>query len=77
MWIIPAFISATLLGLYDVFKKISLSGNAVLPVLFLNVLFCCLFLSPLLILSCFFPDSVRDTVFSCLPPAFPNMPCCC
>ena len=68
MWIIPAFISATLLGLYDVFKKISLSGNAVLPVLFLNVLFCCLFLSPLLILSCFFPDSVRDTAFF-LPPA--------
>lgn len=63
MWIIPAFVSATLLGLYDIFKKISLSGNAVLPVLFLNVFFCCLFLSPLVMLSCFFPDSVRDTAF--------------
>lgn len=63
MWIIPAFISASLLGLYDVFKKVSLSGNAVLPVLFLNVLFCCLLLSPIVILSCFFPDTIRHTAF--------------
>ena len=63
MWIIPAFVSATLLGLYDIFKKISLSGNAVLPVLFLNILFCCLFLSPIFILSCFFPDTIRNTSF--------------
>ena len=38
MWIIPAFISALLLGLYDVSKKQSLTNNAVIPVLFLNVL---------------------------------------
>ncbi len=63
MWIIPAFISASLLGLYDVFKKISLSGNAVLPVLFLNIFFCCLLLSPVVILSCFFPDTLRNTAF--------------
>lgn len=71
MWIIPAFISASLLGLYDVFKKISLSGNAVLPVLFLNIFFCCLLLSPVVILSCFFPDTLRNTAFflSSIPPS--------
>lgn len=33
MWLSLAFLSAALLGLYDVAKKKSLSGNAVLPVL--------------------------------------------
>ncbi|MFR8082937.1 MAG: EamA family transporter, partial [Odoribacter splanchnicus] len=36
MWLLLAFVSATLLGLYDVVKKISLERNAVIPVLFLN-----------------------------------------
>lgn len=61
MWLISAFISASLLGLYDVFKKISLSENAVLPVLFLNIFFCCLLLSPIVVLSLFFPEAVRNT----------------
>ena len=39
MWLSLAFLSAALLGLYDVAKKKSLSGNAVLPVLLLNTLF--------------------------------------
>ncbi|MBR6699132.1 MAG: DMT family transporter [Bacteroidaceae bacterium] len=39
MWILFAFISATLLGFYDVFKKQSLRDNAVLTVLLLNCLF--------------------------------------
>lgn len=38
MWVILALVSAVLLGLYDVFKKLSLNGNAVLPVLFLSTL---------------------------------------
>ena len=42
MWLILAFTSAALLGFYDVFKKKSLRGNAVIPVLFLNTLFCSL-----------------------------------
>ena len=41
MWLLLAFVSATLLGLYDVVKKISLERNAVIPVLFLNIFFCC------------------------------------
>ena len=35
MWLLLAFLSAALLGFYDVFKKKSLRDNAVLPVLFL------------------------------------------
>ncbi len=47
MWIIFAFISATLLGLYDASKKVSLRNNDVIPVLFLNTLFCSLIFLPL------------------------------
>ena len=39
MWLILAFLSAALLGFYDVFKKQSLKSNAVIPVLLLNTLF--------------------------------------
>lgn len=51
MWLILAFLSAALLGLYDSFKKKSLSGNAVIPVLFLNTLFSSLLFVPFIILS--------------------------
>jgi drug/metabolite transporter (DMT)-like permease len=49
MWLILAFISAALLGLYDAMKKHSLRGNAVIPILWLNTLFCSLFFIPLII----------------------------
>lgn len=45
-WLIFAFLSAALLGFYDVFKKKALQENAVLPVLFLNTLFCSLIFIP-------------------------------
>ena len=51
MWLVLAFLSAALLGCYDVFKKQSLNGNAVIPVLFLNTLFCSLIFMPFIILS--------------------------
>ena len=51
MWILLAFISATLLGLYDTSKKYSLRGNDVIPVLFLNTLFCSLIFLPFILLS--------------------------
>lgn len=51
MWLIFAFCSAVLLGFYDVFKKMALSGNAVLPVLFLNTMICSLLFLPFIILS--------------------------
>lgn len=51
MWLSGAFMSAALLGFYDVFKKKSLRNNAVIPVLFLNTLFCSLIFLPLIFLS--------------------------
>lgn len=51
MWLICGFISAMLLGFYDVCKKQSLKDNAVIPVLFLNTLFCSLIFLPIVIAS--------------------------
>lgn len=51
MWLLLAFASAALLGFYDAFKKEALSGNAVIPVLFLNTLVCSLIFLPFIILS--------------------------
>ena len=51
MWLILAFLSATLLGFYDSFKKESLRDNAVIPVLFLNTLFASMIFLPFIILS--------------------------
>lgn len=61
-WLLLAFLSAVLLGFYDVFKKKALSGNSVIPVLFLNTLFCsCIFL-PFIILSAT-ADVLDNTIF--------------
>lgn len=49
MWILFAVISSISLGFYDVFKKRALEGNSVLMVLFLNTLFCTLYMSPALV----------------------------
>jgi transporter family protein len=51
MWLFLAFLSAALLGFYDVFKKKSLKDNAVLPVLFLNTLFSSLIFLPFILMS--------------------------
>ena len=47
MWLALAFVSAALLGFYDVCKKYSLRNNAVIPILFLNTLFCSIIFLPL------------------------------
>lgn len=49
MWILLAIGSAIGLGFYDVMKKLSLRGNNVLAVLFLNTVFGTLLLSPVLV----------------------------
>lgn len=56
MWLLLAFLSAALLGFYDVFKKKSLRDNAVLPVLFLNTLFSSLIFLPFILVSAFAPS---------------------
>lgn len=58
MWILFAFLSASLLGLYDVFKKKSLQGNAVLPVLMVNTVLCALAFLPMVLASVLGLDSV-------------------
>ena len=55
MWLILAFTSACLLGFYDIFKKMSLRDNPVIPVLFLNTLFCSLLFIPLIVVSAYTP----------------------
>lgn len=49
MWILLAIASSLCLGIYDIFKKISVGGNNVLTVLFLNTLFGALLLSPVIV----------------------------
>lgn len=64
MWIILAFCSASLLGLYDVAKKQALKSNAVLQVLLLNTLFSSLLFSPVIINSLFGLGWFEDSHFS-------------
>ena len=64
MWLLLAFLSATLLGFYDVFKKQSLKDNAVLPVLFLNTFFSSLVFLPFILLSVYEPDLLGGTIFN-------------
>ena len=68
MWVILAFISALLLGAYDILKKLSLRGNPVLPVLFLASLTGALVFLPLILFSRFYPEIAGNTFFY-IPPA--------
>lgn len=63
MWLILAFVSALLLGSYDVFKKVSVQENAVIPVLLTSILFSSTILLPFLLLSEFFPQTIQDSLF--------------
>jgi transporter family protein len=63
MWLWATFASSLLLGVYEVYKKLSLKENAVVPVLFLTTVFCSLFFLPLLLLSEWAPQSLENTLF--------------
>ena len=63
LWLGLAFLSATLLGFYDVFKKQSLKENAVIPVLFLNTLFSSLIFLPFILLSLTEGNALEGTIF--------------
>lgn len=62
MWWLLAFVSAALLGCYDSSKKFSLSGNAVIPVLFINTLLCAVFFSPFIFASGFGSFAVQKYI---------------
>ena len=64
MWVIPAFVSALLLGFYDVAKKRALADNAVLPVLLLNTLFSSFIFLPVIIASALGAGWLDDTPFA-------------
>jgi transporter family protein len=55
VWVLLAALSAFLLGFYDIFKKISLQGNSVLPVLFFSTLTSAAIFTPLILVSRFNP----------------------
>ncbi len=63
MWLVLAFCSAVLLGFYDVFKKKSLTNNAVLPVLGLNTLFSSLIFLPFILVSSCWPSALEGSLF--------------
>ncbi|HBL76841.1 MAG: permease [Bacteroidetes bacterium GWF2_42_66] len=56
MWVILALVSSVLLGFYDVFKKLSLNKNAVLPVLLGSTITGAVLVAPLVAGSLFFPE---------------------
>ena len=63
MWVYLAFLSAAMLGLYDVAKKRSLKENAVLPVLWLNTLFSTIIFTPALLDSAVGGGWLTGTLF--------------
>ncbi len=63
MWLWLAFLSAFLLGIYEVSKKVSLNHNAVIPVLFLNTMFSTIIFLPFIFISFFSPEILEGTLF--------------
>lgn len=69
MWIILAFISSLLLGLYDVTKKLSLRDNAVIPVLFFACTTGAAIFAPIILLSVGEGALLKNTIL--YVPAYP------
>lgn len=63
MWALFAVASAVFLGTYDVFKKLSLNRNAVLPVLFFSTLTSATIFLPALLLSVYYPGIMDNSIF--------------
>lgn len=55
MWVVLSLISAFLLGFYDIFKKRTVVGNAIIPVLFYSTLVSGLLFLPFILLSHYKP----------------------
>lgn len=63
MWALFAVASAIFLGTYDVFKKLSLNHNAVLPVLFFSTFTYATIFIPFVLISLYFPELLKHTIF--------------
>ena len=55
MWVVLSLISAFLLGFYDIFKKQTVVGNAIIPVLFYSTMISAALFVPFILLSHFKP----------------------
>ena len=55
-WVLLSLISAFLLGFYDIFKKRTVVGNAIIPVLFYSTMVSSLIFIPFIIASHFCPE---------------------
>jgi len=60
MWLVLGFLSALLLGIYDVSKKVSLQDNAVIPVLLTSILFSSTILLPFLLIPGFNQHCLKE-----------------
>lgn len=56
MWVVLSLVSAFLLGFYDIFKKQTVVGNAIIPVLFYSTMISGALFLPFVLLSAFKPD---------------------
>lgn len=56
MWAFAGLLSAFFLGIYDIFKKTSLTRNAVLPVLFFSTITSSLLFLPVVLGSYYYPE---------------------
>ncbi len=63
MWITLAIVSASFLGVYDIFKKTSVHNNAVLPVLYISTLTSTLLFLPLILVSACWPALLHHSMF--------------
>lgn len=68
MWILLIAFSALSLGIYEIFQKIALRENALLPVLFLAIASSSIILTPIYLISTFSPETLSSTPFF-VPPA--------
>lgn len=60
MWVFLALLSAFLLGIYDVVKKMSVNGNAVWPVLLISSISSAIVILPVVIGSVFYPEFFQN-----------------
>ena len=63
MWLVLVVFSAISLGIYNVFQKISLNGNAVIPVLFSSMVGAAILLTPFKLISIYAPEYLVSTIF--------------
>lgn len=60
MWVILALASAFFLGIYEVFKKLSVHKNAVIPVLFISTLTSSIIFLPITVGSGIYPEFFKS-----------------